>query len=232
MCAASRLASPPTSRPPIALGWPVIENGPIPGRPIRPVSQMGVDDAIGLVGAAGRLVHTLREGGDDALGGAEPLVEAAQRCRIHPAHARHGRHVAGGVLGHEQRPRCAARMRADEFAIELPVLRQPRQQAVEQHHVAAGAQWQMQIGEVAGRGATRIDHDEAHAGPLFLGLHDALIQHRVTPGGIGADQHDQIGQLQILDSTPAPGPRRRRACARPRPRTCTAASWYRCWPSR
>ena len=31
------LASPPTSRPPMALGWPVSENGPAPGCPIRPV---------------------------------------------------------------------------------------------------------------------------------------------------------------------------------------------------
>src|ERR1700730_5535378 len=39
MCAASMFAIPPTSRPPMALGWPVRENGPIPGRPIRPVSR-------------------------------------------------------------------------------------------------------------------------------------------------------------------------------------------------
>jgi hypothetical protein len=39
MCAASWLASAPTSRPPMALGWPVTENGPMPGRPMRPVSK-------------------------------------------------------------------------------------------------------------------------------------------------------------------------------------------------
>ena len=39
MCAASWLASPPTSRPPMALGWPVSENGPVPGRPMRPVAR-------------------------------------------------------------------------------------------------------------------------------------------------------------------------------------------------
>ena len=33
------LASPPTSRPPMALGWPVTENGPIPGMPMRPVAR-------------------------------------------------------------------------------------------------------------------------------------------------------------------------------------------------
>ena len=30
---------PPTSRPPIAFGWPVRENGPAPGRPIWPVAR-------------------------------------------------------------------------------------------------------------------------------------------------------------------------------------------------
>src|SRR6266508_1958752 len=39
MCAASWLASPPTSRPPMALGWPVSENGPVPGLPMRPVAR-------------------------------------------------------------------------------------------------------------------------------------------------------------------------------------------------
>ncbi len=33
------LASPPTSRPPMAFGWPVTENGPQPGLPMRPVAR-------------------------------------------------------------------------------------------------------------------------------------------------------------------------------------------------
>ena len=37
--AASWLASPPTSRPPMALGWPVTEKGPMPGAPMRPVRK-------------------------------------------------------------------------------------------------------------------------------------------------------------------------------------------------
>ena len=39
MCAASWFASPPTSRPPMALGWPVMENGEAPGLPTRPVAR-------------------------------------------------------------------------------------------------------------------------------------------------------------------------------------------------
>ena len=38
-CADSRFDNPPTSRPPIALGWPVSENGPAPGFPIWPVAR-------------------------------------------------------------------------------------------------------------------------------------------------------------------------------------------------
>ncbi|VTY37840.1 Uncharacterised protein [Xylophilus ampelinus] len=38
-CAGSRFDRPPTSRPPIALGWPVSEKGPAPGRPICPVAR-------------------------------------------------------------------------------------------------------------------------------------------------------------------------------------------------
>ncbi len=48
MCAASVLESAPTSRPPIALGWPVIENGPMPGRPMRPVSRWQLISAFTL----------------------------------------------------------------------------------------------------------------------------------------------------------------------------------------
>ena len=35
----SKFAMPPTSRPPMALGWPVSENGPAPGLPIWPVAR-------------------------------------------------------------------------------------------------------------------------------------------------------------------------------------------------
>ena len=39
ICAASMLARPPTSRPPMAFGWPVTEKGPMPGLPMRPVAR-------------------------------------------------------------------------------------------------------------------------------------------------------------------------------------------------
>ena len=48
MCEANCVASPPTSRPPMAFGWPVIENGDAPGLPMRPVSRCGLISALPL----------------------------------------------------------------------------------------------------------------------------------------------------------------------------------------
>ena len=68
----------------MALGWPVSENGPMPGRPMRPVSKMAVDDRIDLVDAAARLVDALRIERDDPLGFGEP-VEEQRRPRLRQA---------------------------------------------------------------------------------------------------------------------------------------------------
>ena len=46
--ALSKLARPPTSRPPMALGWPVSENGPAPGLPICPVARCRLMSAVFL----------------------------------------------------------------------------------------------------------------------------------------------------------------------------------------
>ena len=41
-----------------------------------------------------------------------------------------------------------------------------------------------------------IDHDLRAA--LLRGRREALVEHRMAPGEIRADQHDEIGQLEIL----------------------------------
>ena len=60
-------------------------------------------------------------------------------------------------------------------------------------------------------------------GPLLLGRGDALVEHRMAPGEIGADQHDKIGEFQILvaaghrvgaEGAAMAGDRRRHAQAR------------------
>ena len=53
----------------------------------------------------------------------------------------------------------------------------------------------MQIGKIRRRRPTRVDVDHTHLGALGFGSGDALIENRVTPGEVGADQHDQVGKL-------------------------------------
>ena len=48
-----------------------------------------------------------------------------------------------------------------------------------------------------GRGAARIDHDELRAALAAVLLH-ALEQHRMAPRGVRADEHEQVGLIQIL----------------------------------
>ena len=75
------------------------------------------------------------------------------------------------------------------------------QQPVEQPHVAAGFQRQVQVGQLAGGGAARIEHHDAQFRARFLGLDDALKQRRMAPGRVRADQHDRIGQLEVFITT-------------------------------
>ena len=71
------------------------------------------------------------------------------------------------------------------------------QQSGEQRGVGAGLQPQEQIGVAGGIGAARIDHDDARAALLLVGEH-ALEQNRMAPRRVGADQHQQVGLIEIL----------------------------------
>src|SRR3546814_12422474 len=46
-----------------------------------------------------------------------------------------------------------------------------------------------------------LDHDHLQRRPPFLFSDDALVENRMTPGGIRADQHDQIGELEVFVTT-------------------------------
>ena len=89
-------------------------------------------------------------------------------------------------------------MPLDIFLCRDPAAVQFDQQAIEQSNVAAGSKRQVQVGNLAGLGAARIDHHDVHPGPCALGRLQALKQDGMTPGEIAADQHDEIGQFEIL----------------------------------
>ena len=63
------------------------------------------------------------------------------------------------------------------------------------------------LAQADGRGGAAIAGDPTHPANLgrlcskgsALGLvaHDALEQHRMTPGGVRAGEHDEVGELEI-----------------------------------
>ena len=128
MCAASWLASPPTSRPPIALGWPVSENGEAPTLPMRPVARWQLMIALTLsVPCADWLtpceysVTTRGVSGKHAEEGGNILL-----CK--PGGKRGGGDAAGDALRARQRVVKARVWPSDEVVVERAVLGKMHQQ--------------------------------------------------------------------------------------------------------
>ena len=114
-------------------------------------------------------------------------------------------------------------MRRDIASVERAAAPRCREQAVEQSDVAVGRDRQMQVGDVRRHGAARIDQHDLHLRPRLPGRREALVEHRMAPGEVGADQHDEIGELEILvaarhrvgaEGAPVAGDRRGHAEAR------------------
>ena len=63
--------------------------------------------------------------------------------------------------------------------------------------IGAGPQRQVQVGDFARGRAPWIDDDDPGA-MRVPGGGEPLVQHRVTPGCIAADQNDQIGRLDVV----------------------------------
>ena len=167
---------------------------PHAGAPDAAGGEVAIDDGIDFVRAARRLVDALRIERHHPLRAREPIEEARDRA---------GRQIAGvrrfgdGERGLERRVETGAMLR-NEILIDRAGFGEVAEQSVEQRCVAAGLEGQVQIGAVGAYRAARIDHDEAHVLPRRPGGFDALEKHRMAPGGIGADQHDEVGLLQIL----------------------------------
>ena len=56
----------------------------------------------------------------------------------------------------------------------------------------------MQIRLLGGHGAARVYHHQLHRRVFAARLLDTAEDDRVSPGGIGADDHQQLALLQIL----------------------------------
>ena len=129
------------------------------------------------------------------LGAGEQVVEAPQVGDRKIGRLRDRGERGGGPPRRRQRLVEAIDMRRDPVPVERAAIGQIHQQAVEQRHVAAGRERQMQVGGVGRRGAARIDGDDLRAARLAR-RHQALVQHRMAPGHVAADLDDEIGLLQ------------------------------------
>ena len=135
---------------------------------------------------------------DHARRARPPAIEASRcRSRSRPRAARNGVERRGQLRARRSAAGEALRVLADEGRVDRPRSASQHQQPVPEHAVGAGPDGEMQVGAFAGGGAARIDVDDAHAalGPRRL---DALVQHRVAPGRVGADQHHEVGELQVV----------------------------------
>ena len=56
----------------------------------------------------------------------------------------------------------------------------------------------MQVGERAGGGAAGVEDDDAHLRARLLGGGEALVEDRVAPGEVGADEDHEVGLLEVL----------------------------------
>ena len=138
--------------------------------------QMDINNRIALVTAAGGLVDPHGIERHRPRGSDKPGVKRFYVVRRQPAKRRD--------------------------PLNRPVAALPRldsvQQADKQPGITARRQGQMQVGNLAGRGAPRVDHHHLHRRVIRPRLHQSLIKHRVGPGGVRADQHHQVGLLKIL----------------------------------
>ncbi len=107
-------------------------------------------------------------------------------------------HIWRRSLGNIQGVVGAVGVRRNKCGIREAVPPQPGEQAVEQADVRAGAHWQMEVGNLGGCGAARVDDDQLELRTALLFVHNALEQDRMAPGHIRPGEHDQVRQCQIL----------------------------------
>ena len=72
------------------------------------------------------------------------------------------------------------------------------QHAVEQHHIGAGLNGQMQVGTIGRVGAARVDHDDFQSRVSPSGILDAAEQHRVRIGRVGADDEQRGRMVDVV----------------------------------
>ena len=172
--------------------------GPGPRQANLAARQVAIDDRIALVGTTGGLVDALRVQSDHMQLAGKPVVEGLQPLFIDVAGLRDRLQATGALLGGGQRLLDPFGVPLQIDIVQLLLGRHPGQQPVEQKGVAAWRDAQVQIGDITGVRDARVHHHHTHQWITLLGDFQALIQHRVIPGQIGAHQHHQLGLFQVF----------------------------------
>ena len=126
----------------------------------------------------------------DQCGGAAQVghIDAAQT-----------RHFARRVVGRQAAQGLEAfGVSVDIGRVVVAVGQQQVQQAVEQRHIGAWGDGQVQVGQLAGVGAPWVDDDDRHLGPRRLGRFQATEQDRMRVGHVAAGDQQAVGLLDIL----------------------------------
>ena len=170
---------------------------PLPAAADAAGREMAVDDGVDLVGALRGLVHALREAGDGVRNGVEELEEPRDVGRRQAGEARGRGEVGRNRARARQRVLEAVGVGVDVAVVERAQVGEMHEQPAEQRGVLPRRDRKKQVGILRGGGAARIDHHDPGAA-LAPVLDHALEQHRVTPRGVRADEHDQVGSVEIL----------------------------------
>ena len=159
--------------------------------------QMAVDDRIDLVDAAARLVDALRIERDGPLGFGEPVEEQRHR------RPRPGRRCRRSVQPSGAATCCSAASAPVVMPSTNALSMAPRDARCASRPLNSTRR--RCPGEAAGAdrrrrrsGAARIDDHDAARRVAGLGGHHALEQHRMAPGGVGADEDHEVGEFEIL----------------------------------
>jgi hypothetical protein len=188
----------------MALGWPVSENGPGPGLADLAGGQVQVDEGGVLGRAAAALVQTLavqaERGGAWPSGWIRgPRQTSGRRWQVFRVDAADLGHPLGCAVAH-QAFECleAAGVRVDVAGVGPAFPQHDVQHAVEQHHVGAGVDAQVQVGDLGGVGAARVDHDDLQRWVGAFGILDAPEQDGVRPGGVAAGDEQALRVVQVV----------------------------------
>ena len=154
-------------------------------------------DQCGIFGsAAAGLVQALAVQTERRAGRCKQLGRFKQRSLGDAAGLRHqlGRVVAHGGFKVVK----AVGVRCDVGCVNPPLPQHDVQHAVEEHHVGAGLQRQVQIGNASGISLARVAEDDLERWIRLLRVFDPAKQNRMRVGRVGADDEDALGMVHIV----------------------------------